>query len=174
MAPSHTISHKSRSHQTTFLQTPLPSKTARPAHHNQTTANNHSSTKHPSPVIASRISKHRRTTAAVDPKSQPSTTLCNPINHTHKNKPTSATHPPTQALITIHISNRLGTRTSLQCLPTDTIRTLKLLASLKLGIRPEAMLLKRQGQRKLRDGLTLEDYGIGDGSSVDLEVDLGD
>ena len=35
-------------------------------------------------------------------------------------------------------------------------------------------MLKRQGQRALRDGLTLEDYEIEDGSSVDLEVDTED
>ena len=33
------------------------------------------------------------------------------------------------------------------------------------------MLLKRQGQRKLRDGATLEDLEIGDGSEVGLEAD---
>ena len=36
------------------------------------------------------------------------------------------------------------------------------------------MLLKRQGERPLRDFLTLEDYGISNGSSLDLEVDTGD
>ena len=35
-------------------------------------------------------------------------------------------------------------------------------------------MLKRQGQRPLKDGLTLEDYEIGDGSSLDLEADTGD
>ena len=35
-------------------------------------------------------------------------------------------------------------------------------------------MLKRQGQRALRDGLTLEDLEIGNGSSLDLEVDTED
>ena len=35
-------------------------------------------------------------------------------------------------------------------------------------------MLKRQGQRALKDGLTLEDYEIGNGSSLDLEVDTED
>lgn len=36
------------------------------------------------------------------------------------------------------------------------------------------MLLKRQGERPFRDFLTLEDYGIKDGSSLDLKVDTCD
>ena len=74
----------------------------------------------------------------------------------------------------VHINNRLGRRTAIQCSPQDTIHTLKLLVSLKLGIRPQAMMLKRQGERALKDGLTLEDYEIGDGCSLDLEVDTED
>lgn len=34
------------------------------------------------------------------------------------------------------------------------------------------MLLKRQGERPFRDFLTLEDYGIKAGSTLDLEVDM--
>ena len=36
------------------------------------------------------------------------------------------------------------------------------------------MMLKRQGERRLKDFLTLEDYAIGNGSSLDLEVDTCD
>ena len=43
-----------------------------------------------------------------------------------------------------------------------------------LGIRPEAMVLKKQGERPLKDVLTLEDYEIHDGSSLDLEVNTCD
>ena len=35
-------------------------------------------------------------------------------------------------------------------------------------------MLKRLGQRALKDGLTVEDYEIGNGSSLDLEVDMED
>ena len=42
------------------------------------------------------------------------------------------------------------------------------------GMKPEAIMLKRQGQRTLRDNLTLEDYRTGDESSLDVEVDMGD
>ncbi len=33
---------------------------------------------------------------------------------------------------------------------------------------------KRQGQQALKDGLTLEDYEIGDGGSLNLEMDTED
>ena len=36
------------------------------------------------------------------------------------------------------------------------------------------MMLKRQGERPFKDLLTLEDYGINDGSFLDLEVDTFD
>ena len=45
---------------------------------------------------------------------------------------------------------------------------------MKLGIKPEAMVLKGQGQRSLEDTLTLEDYEVGNGSWLDLEVGTGD
>ena len=35
-------------------------------------------------------------------------------------------------------------------------------------------MLKRQGGRAMRDEATLGDHEIGDGSSVELEVDTGD
>ena len=36
------------------------------------------------------------------------------------------------------------------------------------------MTLKRQGERPFKDSLTLEDYGIRDGSSLDDEIGTGD
>ena len=77
-------------------------------------------------------------------------------------------------LIRVFINNRLGTRTEILCSPTDTIGAFKRLAAVYMGTRPKAMLLKRQGERPFRDFLTLEDYGINNGSSLDLEVDTGD
>ena len=76
--------------------------------------------------------------------------------------------------IRVFINNRLGTRTEILCSPTDTIGSFKKVAAVYMGTRPEAMLLKRQGERPLKDFLTLEDYGISNGSSLDLEVDTGD
>ena len=78
------------------------------------------------------------------------------------------------SLIRVLINNRLGTKTEIPCSPTDTIEAFKRLAAVYMGTRPEALLLKRQGERPLKDFLTLEDYGISNGSSLDLEVDTGD
>ena len=170
MAPSHADPHRSRGHQTTSLQTLLPSKTSRPAHNSQTmanTTNSHSLAKQTSALVDSRISKHRKTKAGDD--SREASTRSKTARNAYKNKPIS--NATTQGVIVIHLNNRLGGRTAIQCSPRDTIHTLISLASLKLGTRPEAILLKRQGQRALKDRLTLEDYEIGNGSSLDLEVD---
>ncbi len=77
-------------------------------------------------------------------------------------------------LIRVCINNRLGKREEILCASTDTIWDFKKFAAIKMVTKPEAILLKRQGQRPLKDNLTLEDYEIGDGSSLDLEMDIGD
>ena len=175
MAQSHADSHRSRSHQAIPLQKPLlpPSKTPRPAYRTQTmanTANSPLSAKQTTTLIGSRISKHRRT-AAGDNRREAST-RSRTAKNACKNKSTS--NATTQGIIVVHLNNRLGRGTAIPCSPQDTIHKLKLLASLKLGTRPETMMLKRQGQRALKDGLTLEDYEVGNGSSLDLEVDTED
>ena len=175
MASSNGDFHNRHSHPANALPKPLlrQSKTPRPASPTQAaanTSNSHSSTKQTSTVIGSRISKHRKT-AAGGPKREISN-RSKTVGNAYNNNPTS--NVTTQGVIVIHLNNRLGRRTAIQCSPQDTIHTLKLLASLKLGTRPEAMMLERQGQRALKDGLTLEDYEIGDGCSLDLEVDTED
>ena len=175
MALSHANPYRSCNHRTTSLQTLSLSKTPRLAHHSRDMANTTNSpllAKQTSPLINSRISKHRKTATTVTSSINTSTTR-KTSRHLPKNTPiTSAA--TTQAPIIIHLNNRLGIRTAIQCSPQDTIHTLKLLASLKLGTRPEAMMLKRQGQWAFKDQLRLEDYEIGNGSSVDLEVDTED
>lgn len=76
--------------------------------------------------------------------------------------------------ITITLTNHLSIRRQIPCSPTDTIGDFKKVAAVYIAVRPEAILLKRQGQRGLRDTLTLKDYEIGDGGSLDLEVGTGD
>ena len=87
--------------------------------------------------------------------------------------PSRLARAPTE-LIRVFINNRLGTRTEILCSPSDTIGAFKKLAAVYMGTRPEAMLLKRQGERPFRDFLTLEDCGINNGSPLDVEVDTGD
>ena len=169
MAPSHADSHRSRS----FPSSPLP-RTPRPTYHThpiRNAATSHSSTKPNPSVNSSRISKHQRT--RIGSQRRETVTRSRTVGNAYtENKPTSKTTP--HGIIVVHLNNRLGRRTAIQCSPQDTIKTIKLLASLQLGTRPEAIMLKRQGQRALRDGLTLEDHEIGNGSSLDLEVDTED
>ena len=77
-------------------------------------------------------------------------------------------------LIRLVINNRLGTKTEIPCSPSDTIGAVKKIAAVRLGTKPEAMILKKQSERPLKDALTLEDYEFYDGSSLDLEVDTCD
>lgn len=85
--------------------------------------------------------------------------------------PSSSSARPAALLIRISVNNRLGTRREIPCASSDTVGEFKQVAALYMGTKPEAMLLRRQGERALKDGLTLEDYGIGTGCSLDLEVD---
>ena len=77
-------------------------------------------------------------------------------------------------LILVHVNNRLGTKSAIRCSPADSIKDFKRLVAHQLGVRPDEILLKRQGQRPFKDSLTLQDYEIGHNSSIDLEVDSTD
>ena len=79
-----------------------------------------------------------------------------------------------KGLIRLFVNNRLGSRYEILCSPSDSIGDFKKIVAVYSGMRPEAILLKRQGMRPLKDVLTLEDYEIGDGSSLDLETDTSD
>ena len=176
MAPSHADSPRSRSFQASSRQNPSSQqpRTPRPTYYTHpivNAANSHSFTKPSISVNSSRISKHQRTGTGSQ-KRETVTRSRTSGNAYTENKPISKITP--HGIILVHLNNRLGRRTAIQCSPQDTVKTLKLLASLQLGTRPEAIMLKRQGQRALKDGLTLEDYEIGNGSSLDLEVDTED
>lgn len=176
MAPSHADSHRSRSFHASSPPNPSsrPSRPPRPTnstHPIGNTANSNSTITPSLSVASSRISKHQRT--GTERQRRETVTRSRTIENTYtENKPTSKATP--HGIIVIHLNNRLGRRTAIQCSPLDTIKTFKMLASLQLGTRPETILLKRQGQRALKDGLTLEDYEIGNGCSLDLEVDTED
>ena len=82
--------------------------------------------------------------------------------------------PATQTLIHVLVTNRLGTKFNVPCSPSDSIGDFKKLVAFYSGTKSDAILLKRQGMRPFRNSLTLEDYEIGDGSSVDMEADTGE
>ncbi|CAF9918444.1 Putative actin patch assembly and actin polymerization protein [Imshaugia aleurites] len=129
-----------------------------PNHHSPHPQPNSSNPTHQSkPITASKISK-------ISENPPPKQTK------TPTSKPHPPPFPPSATLIQVLITNRLGTRANIACLPSDTIGDFKKLAAAQLWIEAEAMVLKRQGQRALRDFLTLEDCEVGDGAALDLEV----
>jgi hypothetical protein len=81
---------------------------------------------------------------------------------------------PTEQMIRVFVNNRLGTKTEVACLPSDTIGDFKKLVALMIGRKPHEILLKRQGERPFKDQLTLQDYGVSNNVQLDLEVDTGD
>ena len=94
--------------------------------------------------------------------------------NTRKRASTSKPTPTSMRLIRVLINNRLGSRETIFCSSSDTIYDFKKLAAMKIGTKPEPIMLKRQGQRPLKNNLTLEDYEIGNGSWLDLELDTAD
>ena len=74
----------------------------------------------------------------------------------------------------IIINNRLGTRAKILCSPSDTIGDFKKVAALYIGQRAGSIMLKRQGGKPMKDQLTLEDYEVSNGSSLDFELDTGE
>jgi hypothetical protein len=77
-------------------------------------------------------------------------------------------------MIIVNINDRLGTKSAIPCLPSDTIGQLKLMVAARIGREPGQIMLKRQGERPFKDPISLEDYGISNGVQIDLEVDTGD
>lgn len=71
----------------------------------------------------------------------------------------------------VFVNNRLGIRKEIPCSSSDTIGDFKKLAAIYLGVAADSIMLKRQGERPMKDFLTLEDYEVGNGACLDLEVD---
>lgn len=107
-------------------------------------------------VIASRVAKSSTTTKTAKSKSHVAPVLGGRSGG---------------AAIRVYVNNRLGSRAEIVCSPSDTVGDFKKIAAQQLGTSAEAIRLKRQGQRALRDATTLEDYEIGNGSSLDYEID---
>ncbi|PNY26943.1 Ubiquitin-like modifier HUB1 [Tolypocladium capitatum] len=79
-----------------------------------------------------------------------------------------------QEMIIVNVNDRLGTKTAIPCLPSDTVGQLKLMIAARIGRDSGQIMLRRQGERPFKDQLSLEDYGISNGVQLDLEVDTGD
>lgn len=79
-----------------------------------------------------------------------------------------------QEFIVVHINDRLGTKSAIPCLPSDTVGQFKLMIAARIGRDAGQIMLRRQGERPFKDHITLEDYGVSNGVQLDLEVDTGD
>ncbi|KAL8712651.1 MAG: hypothetical protein Q9220_003182 [cf. Caloplaca sp. 1 TL-2023] len=82
--------------------------------------------------------------------------------------------PTSSPLIIVNVNDRLGTKAAVPCLASDSIGDFKKIVAARIGREPHEIMLKRQGERPFKDMLTLEDYGVGNGVQLDLEVDTGD
>lgn len=91
-----------------------------------------------------------------------------------KKKKSAAPAAAPQEMIIVNINDRLGTKSAIPCLPSDTVGQLKLMVAARIGREPNQIMLKRQGERPFKDIITLEDYGISNGVQLDLEIDTGD
>ncbi|KHN99558.1 Ubiquitin [Metarhizium album ARSEF 1941] len=91
---------------------------------------------------------------------------------TTKTKPASATGG--EEMIIVHVNDRLGSKTAVPCLPSDTVGQFKMMVAARIGRERSQIMLRRQGERPFKDHITLEDYGISNGVQLDLEIDTGD
>ncbi|KAF2279000.1 ubiquitin-like protein [Westerdykella ornata] len=76
-------------------------------------------------------------------------------------------------MIIVTVNDRLGTKAQIPCLPSDPIKVFKAMVAARIGRAPHEIMLKRQGERPMKDALTLEDYGVSNGVQLDLELDTG-
>ncbi|OJJ70043.1 hypothetical protein ASPBRDRAFT_45393 [Aspergillus brasiliensis CBS 101740] len=80
----------------------------------------------------------------------------------------------TEEMMIVTVNDRLGSKATVPCLPSDTVGDLKVLVAAQIGRAPREILLKRQGERPFKDFITLGDYSIQNGVQLDLEIGTGD
>lgn len=73
-------------------------------------------------------------------------------------------------LIEIIVNDRMGKKESIKCCPTDKVGDFKKLISAKIGTRPEKIRLQK-ANIIFKDHLTLDDYEIKDGMSLEMYYD---
>lgn len=81
---------------------------------------------------------------------------------------------PVEGFIVVYVNDRLGTKEAIPCLPSDTVGQFKILVASRIGRKPEEIKLQKQGERPLKDMITLADYEISNGRQLDLEVGTND
>jgi ubiquitin-like protein 5 len=70
-------------------------------------------------------------------------------------------------MIEVYANDRLGNRVRVKCMPSDTIGDFKKLISAHTGTRADKIRLQK-GSTVYKDHITLEDYEIHEGSSLDM------
>jgi len=70
--------------------------------------------------------------------------------------------------IEVIVNDRLGTKVRVKCSPDDTIADLKKFIAAKIGRRWRKIQLKRCQYNILKDKISLEEYEIHNGTSLDL------
>jgi ubiquitin-like protein 5 len=72
-----------------------------------------------------------------------------------------------QEMIEIFVNDRIGKKVRIKCFTTDTIWNLKQLIAAHIGTKPEKIKLQKS-YTIFKDNITLADYEIKDGSSLEL------
>ena len=72
-----------------------------------------------------------------------------------------------KTVIEIIVNDRVGKKNRIKCLPSDTIGILKQIVAAHIGTKAEKIKLQL-GYSVLNDNITLEDYEIKNGSSIEL------
>jgi len=70
-------------------------------------------------------------------------------------------------MITVIANDRLGRKVSVKCSPKDTVGDLKKLIAAQTGTNPAKIQL-RKWYTTYKDHITLEDYEINDGMSLEM------
>lgn len=70
-------------------------------------------------------------------------------------------------MIELIINDRIGKKVRIKCFPSDSIWNLKQLIAAHIGTKPEKIKLQKSYQ-VLKDQITIQDYEIKDGSSLEL------
>ncbi|KAG6007101.1 hypothetical protein E4U21_006363 [Claviceps maximensis] len=95
-------------------------------------------------------------------------------NKSKSRPPPASTAGAGEEMIIVNVNDRLGSKSAVPCLPSDTVGQFKIMVAARIGREPSQIMLKRQGERPFKDHITLEDYGISNGVQLDLEIDTGD
>lgn len=70
-------------------------------------------------------------------------------------------------MIEIIVNDRYGSKERIKCYPTDTVENFKMLISAKTGTKNERIKLQK-GPKILHDHITLDDYEIKHGMSIEM------